>query len=383
MWRAGGTFQEWSEHFDLDLWDDAMAAEGLDPDWYVYRHRTEDEVLPWDHLSAGLHKDFLWQDWRDALAEAGLEDCRWTPCYDCGACTGYGIEHVVASAVPPAGGSQGTGPGPRASAARGAGASLPARAEAAPMRGDSGFPVRIRFAKLGKIRFTSHRDVARMWERAFRRAELPVAYTEGFSPRPKVSFGLALSTGHESLAEYLDVELTEPVDTEALPERLTPALPEGMAATGAVRLIERAPALQEAVTEVQCRGATVDGRGQAVPADVLAAAAAGALASDELAVTRTRKGKESVDDLRPAIRAIEVGHDGDGPVLDRTLPTQPRGARPREVLDALDRFTDRWRRRPHRGPRAAEPHQWIERDGARREPLGRRRVRARPGGERS
>ncbi len=111
VWRNGGTFQEWSEHFRLDLWQDAMAACGLDMDWYCHRHRTEDEVLPWDHLSAGLHKDFLWQDWRDALDELGLEDCRWTPCYDCGACTGYGIEHVVASAVPPAGGSQGTGQG--------------------------------------------------------------------------------------------------------------------------------------------------------------------------------------------------------------------------------------------------------------------------------
>jgi len=109
VWRAGGTFQEWSEHFRLDLWEQAMEAAGLDMDWYCHRHRTEDEALPWDHLSAGLHKDFLWQDWRDALDELGLEDCRWTPCYDCGACTGYGIEHVVASAVPPAGGSQGTG----------------------------------------------------------------------------------------------------------------------------------------------------------------------------------------------------------------------------------------------------------------------------------
>ncbi len=111
VWRHGGTFQEWSERFDLDLWTDAMARHGLDLDWYVHRHRTEDEVLPWDHLSAGLHKDFLWQDWRDALREVGLEDCRWTPCYDCGACTGYSIEHIVASAVPPAGGSQGTGQG--------------------------------------------------------------------------------------------------------------------------------------------------------------------------------------------------------------------------------------------------------------------------------
>jgi radical SAM family uncharacterized protein len=109
VWRRGGTFQEWSEHFDHDLWVESMIAHGLDVDWYVHRHRTEDEVLPWDHLSAGLHKDFLWQDWRDALEETGLEDCRWTPCYDCGACTGYGIEHIVASASPPAGGSQGTG----------------------------------------------------------------------------------------------------------------------------------------------------------------------------------------------------------------------------------------------------------------------------------
>ncbi len=109
VWRAGGTFQEWSEHFDLGLWTDALAAQGLSAEEIVYRHRHQDEVLPWDHLSAGLHKDFLWQDWRDALAEVGLPDCRWTPCYDCGACTGYSIEHVVASATPPAGGSQGTG----------------------------------------------------------------------------------------------------------------------------------------------------------------------------------------------------------------------------------------------------------------------------------
>jgi len=109
VWRNGGTFQEWSECFDLDLWLQAMADNGLTVEDFVYRHRVEDDHLPWDHLSAGLHKDFLWQDWQDALAEVGLEDCRWTPCYDCGACTGFGIEHVVASAVPPAGGSQGTG----------------------------------------------------------------------------------------------------------------------------------------------------------------------------------------------------------------------------------------------------------------------------------
>jgi radical SAM superfamily enzyme YgiQ (UPF0313 family) len=109
VWRHGGTFQEWSEHFDLALWQDAMDRCGLSTDWYVHRHRDRQEILPWSHVSAGLHDDFLWQDWQDALVEHGLPDCRWTPCYDCGACTGYGIEHIVASPVPPAGGSQGTG----------------------------------------------------------------------------------------------------------------------------------------------------------------------------------------------------------------------------------------------------------------------------------
>ena len=113
VWRAGGTFQEWSEHFVLDRWLDAMAAEGLDPDWYVTRHRTDDEILPWDHIAAGLHRDFLWQDWQAALAAHGLPDCRWTPCYDCGVCTDYALEHVVASAVAARGRQPGHRAGPR------------------------------------------------------------------------------------------------------------------------------------------------------------------------------------------------------------------------------------------------------------------------------
>jgi radical SAM-linked protein len=233
------------------------------------------------------------------------------------------------------------------------------------VRGDSGFPVRIRFAKRGKVRFISARDVARALERAFRIEQLPLAFTEGFSPRPKVSFGLALSVGHESEAEYLDVELTDPIDTDVLAEHLTPVLPEGMPATGAVRLVDRAPALQESITEVQYRVEAVDGLGRPISAAVLETAASNAMVSDELLVTRTRKGKESVDDLRPAIRNIEVAHDGEVPVLELTLLTQSRGARTREVLDALDSFVGVGLTE-HRALRTS---QWIERGGARLEPL--------------
>ncbi len=92
VWRDGGRFDGWSEHFSYDRWvaacDEALAGTGVDLDWYTVRERDYDEVLPWDHLDSGLDKDWLWADWEDALDpdSAEIEDCRWTPCYDCGVC---------------------------------------------------------------------------------------------------------------------------------------------------------------------------------------------------------------------------------------------------------------------------------------------------------
>ncbi len=101
VWRQGGIFQEWGEYFDLDLWTEALTAEGLSLDHYVFRHRRADEILPWSHLSVGVDPDYLWEDWEHALAGSGVDDCRWTPCYDCGVCTGYDLDHVISSSVAP------------------------------------------------------------------------------------------------------------------------------------------------------------------------------------------------------------------------------------------------------------------------------------------
>ena len=90
VWREGGKFDGWSEHFSYDRWTAAAAEElapfGVDLDWYTTRERGYEEVLPWDHLDAGLDRDWLWEDWQDALDEREVEDCRWTPCFDCGVC---------------------------------------------------------------------------------------------------------------------------------------------------------------------------------------------------------------------------------------------------------------------------------------------------------
>ncbi|MEU3170082.1 TIGR03960 family B12-binding radical SAM protein [Streptosporangium sp. NPDC006930] len=92
VWAEGGRFDGWSEHFSYQRWMDAAAAVGVDVDWYTTREREENEVLPWDHLDAGLDREWLWQDWQDAVNDVEVEDCRWTPCYDCGVCPTMGTE---------------------------------------------------------------------------------------------------------------------------------------------------------------------------------------------------------------------------------------------------------------------------------------------------
>ncbi|WP_410788460.1 TIGR03960 family B12-binding radical SAM protein [Kribbella sp. C-35] len=99
VWRDGGRFDGWSEHFSYDRWIDctakALADEPVDLAWYTTREREYAEVLPWDHLDSGLDRDWLWEDWQDSLEEDGaieVEDCRWTPCFDCGVCPQMGTE---------------------------------------------------------------------------------------------------------------------------------------------------------------------------------------------------------------------------------------------------------------------------------------------------
>ena len=103
VWRDGGRFDGWSEHFSYDRWmaaaESGLAGTGVDVAWYTTRERQLDEVLPWDHLDSGLDKDWLWDDWEQALEAAenpdmveDVEDCRWTPCYDCGVCPEMGTD---------------------------------------------------------------------------------------------------------------------------------------------------------------------------------------------------------------------------------------------------------------------------------------------------
>ena len=99
VWEQGGRFDGWSEHFSYDRWveatEKALAGTPVDLDWYTTREREYAEVLPWDHLDSGLDRDWLWEDWQDAIDEVEVDDCRWTPCFDCGVCPQLGTEIQV------------------------------------------------------------------------------------------------------------------------------------------------------------------------------------------------------------------------------------------------------------------------------------------------
>jgi radical SAM-linked protein len=220
--------------------------------------------------------------------------------------------------------------------------------------------LRVRYAKLGKIRFISHRDTARVWERVLRRADVPVASSEGFTPRPRVSFGLALPTGAESIAEYLDVELVDgadPGDLEPLPQHLTDVLPEGFTALVATALEPGSGSLQDVVTSVTWElspppGDEASSGGPA--ADRLLAAAA-------LPLERERKGGRRVDDVRPLIVSLTTSADGGTMIAE--LATVGRSLRPAELASLAFPGTEPG------GVRVLRTHQWIEHDGDRREVL--------------
>ncbi|MCB0980514.1 MAG: DUF2344 domain-containing protein [Acidimicrobiaceae bacterium] len=226
--------------------------------------------------------------------------------------------------------------------------------------------LRIRHTKLGKVRFTSHRDTARHWERAVRKAEVRLAYSAGFTPRPKLSFGLALPTGAESLAEYLDMELApaeDPGDLAEFASRLGTALPVGY---DVVRVAERGAgtSLQDAV--VACTWQITLAGVDHAAAD---AAVARFLAASEVLLERERKGQRATDDVRPAVAALallDAAHDPEGrPCLQAELLTSGRSLRPVELVSALLPEVDAL----DCAARVLRTHQWIDDDGARRELL--------------
>ena len=193
--------------------------------------------------------------------------------------------------------------------------------------------VLLRFAKRGPVRFVGHLDLARAFDRAVRRARLPVAYTEGFNPRAKIAFSPPLSIGIESVAELCVIDLARELDAEDVVAALAPELGEGLCILEAEvrRRGRRSPLadLSRAGYEAEL------GPGGAADAAILRAVEA-LLSASELQVVRVGKQAETLTDIRPALQALEfVPGDPARLRMVLSLGTGPT-ARPSEVLAALN-----------------------------------------------
>ncbi|MET9804543.1 TIGR03936 family radical SAM-associated protein [Streptomyces sp. NPDC006368] len=200
--------------------------------------------------------------------------------------------------------------------------------------------IRLRYTKRGRLRFTSHRDFQRAFERALRRAEVPMAYSAGFTPHPKVSYANAAPTGTGSEAEYLEIALTEPRDPATLRDLLDESLPDGLDITDAVeaRTSGLADRLTASVWELLLDGVAVEDAERAVAAF---------LAADTVEVRRKTKNGMRSFDARGAVASLEAApatadRPGEGPcaILRLVVRHVTPAVRPDDVLSGLRAVAD-------------------------------------------
>ena len=184
--------------------------------------------------------------------------------------------------------------------------------------------IRITFSKQGALRYTGHLDLHKLWERAARRAELPLAYSQGFHPQPKMSLAAALPLGFSSTCEVLDMRLERDIELGDLRKRLNETLPPGIRVAHIEQADERAPALQTQVVEAEYK---VELREPVDPSE-LKRRIESALAAES--ILRERRGKKY--DLRPLIQSIEAVDDTIVMIL---AAREGATGRPEEVLDVL------------------------------------------------
>ena len=290
-YREGALFCSWVDRFDLAPWLRVFAAAGLDPAVWLGA-REVDAPLPWDHLSCGVSDAYLRRERQAALAGRLTGDCRYGECTGCGVCNHEGRKSPLAAeaqAIRP----RLNRPAPEREAVA---------APPAPPREDmtvKAAHLRVWFAKTGGAIYLSQLELARVFERALRRAGLPPSFSAGYHPLPLVSFGRALPVGMASRAEWLALFVRKPISPGEFATRLNDNLPDGLAVVAAEALAAGRKVAQP-VFESFALTVPLDQAG-----DCLAAWRAVIGAATLPVVWTSKKGAKSID-AKPLLTALDV-----------------------------------------------------------------------------
>jgi radical SAM family uncharacterized protein/radical SAM-linked protein len=219
-YEMGCRLDSWSEKFLFNRWQEALEATGVDLDFFAGA-KDLSEPLPWDHIDCGVSKGFLKEEWEKALAGTTTQDCRQGQCQECGVCNFETVEPIVFDA-------QDLGRGREVSV------------DVTPTKAFK--KLKVFYEKRGQARFFGHLEMVKILLRAFRRARIPLRFSEGFHPAPKVSFNCALPVGLESTQEHFTMEVPLFVQPRFVLERVNQELPEGLWLTACKGALKNAAA---------------------------------------------------------------------------------------------------------------------------------------------
>jgi radical SAM-linked protein len=332
-WQGGARFDGWSEHFRPSVWEEAFRLEGIDPDRYAHDDWDPRARLPWDVVDSLINKKWLEIELRRAMKEATLSVCGPTDCHGCAPfardcvkgilteTTGRRLVRELPLLSTPA------APGPGAVTDPADAPASPDEAAAADSETERRYRYRARFTKTGRLRFLGHLDLMRALLRSLRRARIPLSYSQGFNPKPRVALGPALSVGVSSEGEYIDIETTARLDPETSLVRINASLPGGIRFLALKEIRRSVPALSDAVRAARYRVETANGFD-------LGAAVRSYTDRGPVVVTREKKGKIKKFDLgREVVELAAPAED----TLILTLALNPGNAsvRPEEVLPEI------------------------------------------------
>ena len=204
-WNNGARFDSWSDQLKLDIWHKAFEEHDINTDSVLYRERSLDEILPWDHIDCGVTKKFFQKEYKNALIKKITGDCRHSSCNNCGVCDHKNIDNVLYKEP----------------------SALSSFYFDTQKNTDSAV-FRLTFSKTGDAGFIGHLDTMRAISRGLRRAGLHLLYSKGFHPKPKISFVSALPLGTESLCETVRIELISPPHHSVIVEILNKKLSSGL-----------------------------------------------------------------------------------------------------------------------------------------------------------